>query len=355
VASAGARGADSKLVRALRGGALELVALGAVVAVVTLLRARGLRVGWQALEFTVLPMARSLPRILIAGLLIHVALAAVSRRSVRDYLAGFFRPRSLAAWLRVCASFMAVTFAYAWLKVSIPLVNRTLWDETLWRLDRWLHFGVSPNALAVSLFGGTPLVAALDLWYAFWLTTVFLAWSWAAAHPDLERRRQFVFGCALLSVVGPWLYLSAPALGPCFARPALFAEVADETPHAAAVQRALASNYARMIEGRDGTLRQFNPYLGVAALPSLHVGAHWFFALWCRRHARRFFPVWAIATALTFAGSLVTGWHYALDGYAGMLLAWAVFALGERALPLSDGSSTAPSTAVEPSSAAKTD
>ncbi|MGH7337889.1 MAG: hypothetical protein ACREI7_09940, partial [Myxococcota bacterium] len=60
-----------KFVRTLRGGALELVAVGAVAAVVTLLRARGLRVGWQAIEFTVPPMVLSLPRILIAGLLIH--------------------------------------------------------------------------------------------------------------------------------------------------------------------------------------------------------------------------------------------------------------------------------------------
>ncbi|MGH7338482.1 MAG: phosphatase PAP2 family protein, partial [Myxococcota bacterium] len=260
--------------------------------------------------------------------------AAIERRSIAAYLAGFFRLASLVAWLRISASFMAVTFAYAWLKVSVPLVNHALWDVELFRLDRWLHFGVSPNELAVELLGDTPLLPALDVWYALWLITIFLAWSWAAAHPELALRRQFVFGCALLSVIGPWLYLAVPALGPCFAQPAVFEDVVDEMPRAAATQRALASNYARMIAGRDGTLSRFNPYLGVAALPSLHVGAHWFFALWCRRHARRFFPVWAVATALTFVGSLVTGWHYAVDGYAGMLLAWGVFAVTDRLLPL---------------------
>ena len=325
--------------RLARPFALEIVAFAAVAAVVALLRAKGLRMGWQAFTFTVPPMLGSLPRILGAGLAIHLASAAIRApsgdrgRAVRDYLLSFLAPASLLSWLRVCAAFMLVTFAYAWLKVCIPLVNQRLYDEALWRIERALHLGFAPNVFAVELFGGTPLLPALDLWYSFWIQTVFLAWAWAAAHPDLATRRRFMLACALLSVVGPWLYLSVPALGPCYASPEIFAEAAAQMPHSTGTQQALAANYAKIVAGRDGTLRQFNPYLGIAALPSLHVAAHWLFALWVWRFARRWFPWLALATALTFFGSLATGWHYAIDGYAGMLLAWAVFAIALRIEP----------------------
>ena len=48
------------------------------------------------------------------------------------------------------------------------------------------------------------------------------------------------------------------------------------------------------------------------------------------RRARRLFLPLALATALTFLGSLATGWHYAVDGYAGMLLAWVAVRIADR-------------------------
>lgn len=314
--------------------ALELLALAAFVAVVVLLRARGLRMDAHALRFTLPPMLSSLPRILVAGVALHVIVALVRRRRVLGYLREFVRPGSLLGWARICAAFMLVTFAYAWLKVCVPLLNQRLWDVELWRLDRALHLGFAPNVFLVELLAGTPLLGALDLWYSFWIVTVFAAWAWAAAHPDAARRRNFAFACALLSVAGSWLYLTMPALGPCYAYPELFAGVTGEIRHAAGTQAALGVNYARMVAGRDGTLSQFNPYLGVAAFPSLHVGAHWLFALWARRHARAMFVPLVVATALTFVASVATGWHYAVDGYAGMLLAWLVLALADRVEPI---------------------
>ena len=56
-----------------------------------------------------------------------------------------------------------------------------------------------------------------------------------------------------------------------------------------------------------------------------------------RRFARRH-PLrvpYLVATLVMFVGSVATGWHYAIDGYAGILLAWLVFRLAlvtDRAL-----------------------
>jgi membrane-associated phospholipid phosphatase len=60
-------------------------------------------------------------------------------------------------------------------------------------------------------------------------------------------------------------------------------------------------------------------------MPSLHVGGHWLLMLWARRLARPLFMPAVVGTFLTFLGSLVTGWHYAVDGYIGIVLAQTAY------------------------------
>ena len=75
-------------------------------------------------------------------------------------------------------------------------------------------------------------------------------------------------------------------------------------PHVSGMSAKLWASYTSIVTGRDaGTVYQLQPFYAVAAMPSLHVGAHWMFALWAKRHARRWFLPFALATAATFAGS----------------------------------------------------
>jgi membrane-associated phospholipid phosphatase len=58
---------------------------------------------------------------------------------------------------------------------------------------------------------------------------------------------------------------------------------------------------------------------GIAAFPSLHVAVPALFV--CAFPRWRF--VWIPFTAVTLIGSILLGWHYLIDGYAGVALAWA--------------------------------
>ena len=148
---------------------------------------------------------------------------------------------------------------------------------------------------------------------------------------DPAKRRNFALACTLLWLAGATLYAAIPAVGPKFFTPELFAALEARMPHVSGMSAKLWASYTSIVTGRDaGTVYQLQPFYAVAAMPSLHVGAHWMFALWAKRHARRWFLPFALATAATFAGSLLTGWHYAVDGYAGMLLAWGAVALADR-------------------------
>ena len=115
--------------------------------------------------------------------------------------------------------------------------------------------------------------------------------------------------------------VALPALGPIYAYNEIFQDIIPELPKAEAGHRMLWDNYQTVMAGRTGSLKQFNPTRGIAALPSLHVGAHWLLMLWCRRFVRPLFAPALIAVLLTFFGSIVTGWHYAIDGYVGVGLA----------------------------------
>jgi hypothetical protein len=45
------------------------------------------------------------------------------------------------------------------------------------------------------------------------------------------------------------------------------------------------------------------------------------------------FLLYAALTAVTFFTAVVSGWHYAIDGYAALLLAWFAFKAGNRSVP----------------------
>jgi hypothetical protein len=309
--------------RRFRPRPFELVSLAGALATLAFLRWGGyLHLGPSSVWFTAAGVFTALPAYFAVGVALQCAARAAAGGSVRDYLRAVATRRWLAGWLRLWLAVTATIYAYLWLKTSVPLVRHELFDLELFRLDRWLHFGVSPTILAVEAANGTLLPELLDRWYALFLVTVQLGFAYVTAGTDEASRRSFVGASALLWIAGAWLYVAVPALGPCYALPELREPIRDEMPRAVGAQDYLFRHYGRMVQSPGRFLASFNPSLGVAALPSLHVGAHWLLALWARRHARRLFLPLALATGLTFLGSVVSTWHYAVDGYAGALLAW---------------------------------
>ncbi len=309
--------------RFLRLYPFELATLGSMAVAFAFLRASGFRMDWQTVRYIVLPALKLLPQALIGGILLQLLYRLLTRRPLRVYLRGVARPGWWILWLRLLFAAVLMSYGYFWLKVAVPLVNPRLWDGFLWRLDTWLHLGLSPSVFAVNLFAGTPLVPLLDRWYGMWVASVFYALAFWSASLDRRLNRRFLLSCVLLWTLGSWLYVAMPAWGPIYVAPRAFSAVDDAMPGARGGQRMLWENYQLILEGRrSGVLKRFNPTRGVAAMPSLHVGAHFLFFLWARRRARPLILPFALATVFTFAGSLLSGWHYAVDGYVGMLLAW---------------------------------
>ena len=318
-----------------RGGLLrpypfEITALAGLVAAVVFLRAQGLRIDWRTFEYTIPPLLPAMARYLLIGILAYVVYLKVRRRPLLPYVRRCFSAPWLLLTLRIWLGISVFTYTYFWLKVCVPLVNPRLWDPLLWQLDRLLHLGFSPSLFLVELARGTILVPVLDRWYAWWLPSVSLGIAFFVAFPGAIVRRRFALSCVLIWTLGAWMYVAMPALGPVYAFPDQWSELLEAMPGARGGQALLLENYQKILAGRSSDLKQFNPTRGIAAMPSLHVGVHWLIMLWLRKYARPLFLPAVLATVMTFIGSIVTGWHYAVDGYVGIALGQLSYWMANR-------------------------
>jgi hypothetical protein len=327
--------------RAGRPRPFETVTVLASVATLLYLRALGLDYGWNTIRYSFPSLLGMLPVLLVQGVVLQAIATRLLGRPTRGYLAALAAPAWWSLWARLWIVSSVQAYTYMWLKVSVPLLRVELYDVELWHLDRWLHFGVSPTVFAIELVAGTPFAGWIDRLYGWWVPSVplILSYFYAASRADL--RRNLVFAGTVLWIGGAWLYLAMPAAGPCYASPDVLEPIREAMPRAMETQAGLWHNYLTMVRSRGALLESFSPLYGVAAMPSLHVAAYAMFAFWARRHARRWLWPFVAGTAVIFFGSLATGWHYAVDGYAGVGLAWVAVVVADRLEPVAPEEATA--------------
>lgn len=315
----------------------EILLVADLVVVVSLLRFRA-RLGIDVFR-TLLDMRTFLAfaaPFLLGGVLLRALVAA--RRGWRRgaaRLRASLRPRSLLDLARLLVALALTSYVYSWLKVAIPLLRPdVLFDQGLFRLETALHFGVNPGRLLQGLFPYPALWRVLDVYYGFFIYTVIAGVGWFAAALSTRDRARFAAGFTLLWVLGSWFYLAVPSLGPCFVLKDDYTDVRAAMPSQSATMDLLFAHYGRVrgfFRHPEGT--DLSPYLGVAAMPSLHVAAQAFLMLFARRRSHPLFLLYAAFTVVTLFTAVVSGWHYAIDGYAALVLAWVAFAIGNRSVP----------------------
>ena len=166
---------------------------------------------------------------------------------------------------------------------------------------------------------------------------------------------QFVLAYTLLWTLGGVAYLVMPADGPCFAMllgasdvPAAAHKWGFQYPIATDVPASyaetfrhakiwLAKNYQHALWATrwrfvyQGKLPDM--FYGVAAMPSLHVAAVTMLAYYLARLSPWAGLIGIAYAAIIAVGSVFLQWHYAVDGYLGIVLAALTVVLANR-LPL---------------------
>lgn len=220
---------------------------------------------------------------------------------------------------------------YCWIKIAIPLLHPRLFDQELWNIDRTIFFGLSPNIFFVNLFSAPAALRFIDWSYAnVFYASLSVAGIFFASSPDRRIRLAFIDSNIGMWLIGAWLYVLIPSLGPAFRFPDVWLPLQPMFQNTQTLQRLLATNYTTVLGFRTGAIKQVNVLFGIAAFPSLHVAFEVLSLLWMRRLWRYGQVVFMIFTAVIFIGSIVTGWHYLIDGIAGALLAAACYGVAVR-------------------------
>ncbi|EFK08352.1 PAP2 family protein [delta proteobacterium NaphS2] len=223
--------------------------------------------------------------------------------------------------LHVLIALKLVLLIYCNIKQAIPRINPDLTDDILLQIDILLHFGSNPMQALVTLLNNPTMSTLIDRLYVFWYVLKAPVLVLFIILPNRKLSERFFGAYFSLWMIGGLAAILAPSLGPVYVYREWFDGVTK--PIATQLQSQLITHYLQAIASPD----QYRAliYEGVAAFPSLHVGVVVLFALFLSK-VRRFLCIlmWIYAVIVQI-GSVVLGWHYAIDGYFAAMLAFILY------------------------------
>lgn len=218
--------------------------------------------------------------------------------------------------------FFALIFSYV--KEAIPLINPFTWDGFFASLDRLVHGGIDPYLLLLPALGNAISFQIADLTYSVWFILIyFFGFLACMDQENPDRRNTFLFAfllswiiggsllATLFSSVGP-IYYQAFGYGDQFAPlQDVLAQINETTPLVAVELQAM------LLEGyqNGGGLG------GISAMPSMHLATSWLMAFQGFRYNRALGWTMVGFAVVIQLSSVLLGWHYAIDGYLGLLVA----------------------------------
>ncbi|WP_265535883.1 phosphatase PAP2 family protein, partial [Sphingomicrobium astaxanthinifaciens] len=240
----------------------------------------------------------------VGGMLFWIGIACLAIAPFTLYC--YLRLETLRPVFTVAVlSFMAGLGMSAYNGVKMTINERGMWaDRLLADLDALLFFG-----------DPWPYVSWLHFpdWHFVyhWAWGLFICFALFKAREDVRA----ISGWFILwGLVAPVVQFLVPAAGP------VFYDDLGLGDRFAAIPEPVYADYLWALYTSQGTAVGG----GISAMPSMHIAAVTWAAIMLRH-----WTAWAFAFAILVL-SVVTGWHYAVDGLVGGALAWAVMALVKR-------------------------
>jgi hypothetical protein len=260
----------------------------------------------------------------------------------RGWAAGWrlFRERYVSAE-RVAGAAVAslaiciVMNTYVSWKRAIPTLQPFSWDARFAELDRALHFGRDPWEWLTPMLRSAEATWVVDQLYFGYFVALVLMFAWQAWSADRQVRRRFFLSVALAwLLMGNWAATLFSSAGPCYyahvvGTPDPFAPLFQRLAEIGD-QRALAAPWLQDQVWRAHQAGMSAPYRGISAMPSMHVAITFLFALTGFARSRLTGVVTGGYAAVVVLGSVLLGWHYAIDAYASLLGAWLIWRLAGR-------------------------
>ncbi len=237
------------------------------------------------------------------------------------------KPAALVLSLPTVLAFPLFLSLFSSFKALIPILQPFSWDAGLAELDRALHGGTDPWRYFEPLLAHPLLIRALDfVYHPLWSLGLFVLWIWQA----LDRRRPELRLQLLLAIPMGWIVLGSiggvvfSSAGPCY-----FAELGGDPDRFGPLLTRLAEIdtdwplVSHMAQNalwdlyRSGAIGFGS---GISAMPSVHVATAFMAVLLARRYGPVPLALSLAIFIIIAVSSVLLGWHYAVDAYAGVLL-----------------------------------
>ncbi len=239
----------------------------------------------------------------------------------------------------ICFSVFMAVFPY--LKGAIPALVPFSWDPFMAALDRAILGGVDAWEPLFAIFGAPVLLTTFNISYHAWFFVMyFIIFTACFSRSNLQARAQFFLAFMLTWIIGgnllATIFSSAgPAYYHLLGLGNQFAPLMDSLRAANDISPVWALRVQDTLwEGYVGTGR----ISGISAFPSMHVASTTVMALYAASYARWAGRAMTVFLGFIALGSVLLGWHYAVDAFAGVALAllfWRIspYLLGQRSLP----------------------
>lgn len=259
-------------------------------------------------------------------LVVHVRPERPLLALIKDVGAFLACPRRLANGLPMVVALFVFMQAFSHIKINIPNFQPFVWDETFMELDRWLHFGYHPWELLQPLLGYPLVTLVINLVYNIWFMVMWMVWVWMAFDTrSTVLRTQFFLAFMLCWIVGgSLLAVLLSSAGPCYY--SLLGLAPDPFAPLMAYLHETHQQYPLFAIDTQATLwdaykGEQTVVAGVSAMPSMHNATAVLFALLGWRKGRTLGILLTVFALFILIGSVHLGWHYAIDGYLGALIA----------------------------------
>jgi hypothetical protein len=253
----------------------------------------------------------------------------------KDMWSFLLEPARMASGLPLVLALLPFMYVFTQIKANIPVLVPFSWDITFDDWDRILHFGLRPWEWLQPVFGYWPITFVVNFNYNFWFVTMWIVWVYFAfmPKPDETRTRFFLTFLLTWAIGGSALAVFLSSAGPCyFTRlgyaPDPYAPLMSYLRHADTIAPIWALEVQNMLwQGHIGK----SIFDGISAMPSMHNGTALLFALAAFQVNRVAGWVLSVHALFIFLGSVLLGWHYAVDAYLAWLLTLAIWFLSAPA------------------------
>lgn len=209
-------------------------------------------------------------------------------------------------------------------KSLIPMFQDFNWDYAFMDFDKILHLGVHPYEILFRIFPNSQVVNFLAYNYSFWFSVLFFfVYTASFVRPDSPIRMQFLVAFVLVwalggnvlatifSSAGP-VYFERVGLGQAF------------LPLDQLLQERTGRALRAVFKLQDQLWEMYSTpgsFSVISAFPSMHLATSALMTIVAFTYRRWAGILMSIFTALIMVGSVMLAWHYAVDGYAGILFA----------------------------------